>query len=647
MKRIFPYIFFILLFVISLSSCRKVIDLPGGDVPGGNTEEETTTLSIEVTDGRLNRNGVLSTPSVVFHVECEDEAANFVIEYSVDGGPRKTLKNIWSGVDKKVDSEFRDFKEYGRHVIRGVFYQKEDEDNIRNFEKDVWMLYEPIEVSSISFVCFSRNVAFDDKLTLYKEESGLLEIRYTPAASTAEVAVDLPKGSPVSLMAAEAEQGDGFIRIPFDVTGEGKASLTLSLVNGPEKQEYRSEVSCEVSDDYSGFKPVISAQKLVFAGNGISVLLGVDAVKKDRLYNVDFYIDGALCGGESNLDLKTPQLIVLPSEGLNAGEHTLQAKVTPSANLYYRSVDSDECVFSVYDIVPSITLEKETTPVVPNNGCYAVLLQYNYKVSFPGMPQDVLSVMTLRGERVHLEKAGADYLMTPLRRGPGSFAVSIPAGLEGYDLVSTKEFGVGITENVTITINPPEDDVLAFGTYTDFNIYYRDEPSFTGSMTVTRVKDAPADFSVSLGGTAYFEGGQFIPTAVISEGYPVMLGDTPIVIYDWNKYESLSKSISCANGSDRWSQKTASVDYVDFSREAEAFMAKSKRPSYGTVWEKTYPGNGVGGTDWATKNVQPRWVVRFMSFSGKVRIHDVKDPDYIEFRLVKDNTLDIAMEVSD
>lgn len=365
-KHIFHIICFIGLMVIGFASCRKVIDLPGG---GDESVEpigpKDTELIVKVVDGVLNRNGVLSLPSVVFSVKCVDEAANFVIEYSVDGGPRKTLKNIWDGTEKKIDADFKDFKTYGKHVVRGVLYEKDDKENVHNFEKDVWMLYEPVEVSDECYFSMKgRTVSSKDaNATLYVTEYGFLQIDYTPATSLAEVSVS--DGSGKGIMSFDESKMDissGRFSVPFSVEKEGRALVCVDFVNGPGKIERSFEVRCVKDETVTTVKASVSMSSFVQLGTGCEAIITLDEGNIDVDYDLDMYLDGVSVGSAKGVSMASGYKYMLEASSLTKGSHVFKVTCRRSDGKGSESVVEKN--FEVIDISLSadgVTVAKDGT----------------------------------------------------------------------------------------------------------------------------------------------------------------------------------------------------------------------------------------------------------------------------------------------
>lgn len=419
--------------LLVLACSKRGSDVGGNDKPAPGAPFSVT---FTVEDGLLDRSGVVSSPKVSFTLSSEDKAGNYVLNYSVDGGPSKTVSFLYDGMPpRNLSSAFSSFSEYGKHTLRGTVTDTEDERNSVSVEQDVWMRYVPVTGTVLRYVCPSRDgEAGEAGVQLYEGEAGFFDLSFEPRTTFLHVDAASTDASVVSL--GDVVYEEGVVRIPFSALKQGKATLSIDTENGPEKGNRK--VSVEVVEDTEGRAVSLEMSlegDLVFGALPLRFVVDGASGDASRRFRVDYLVDGVVVATDESVALNGVVRKSVSGAGLGIGEHVASVKVTA---LDGRGLPLErEQAFTVVDPMLSITGWAYNGVPVGSGSSLTLDVGNTYVVSLAGVPEAFAGrfVFGTSGDGFSVS-GNAPWSVSPTSYGRGSFTLRYTCGNDSVDVLS-------------------------------------------------------------------------------------------------------------------------------------------------------------------------------------------------------------------
>lgn len=231
----------VLAWALLLLSCTKTTPAPEEKA---EPTPATSELKVEVslTPGLRSVEKPIYTPSGTITVFSSDKTANYIIEFSVNGGETYTLKGIWDGRSRAIDAYLQGCEEYGEYTIAGRVYNVADDKDAVDFSEIVWMKYEPAEITEMRWATMSpvyslEAGAFDEKKKFAPNEMGVLLIGVQPETSRLLFEISDEEGL---FTFYEPIYNNGTCAIRYYTEKTGTTGIHLVAVNGDEREEFIS-----------------------------------------------------------------------------------------------------------------------------------------------------------------------------------------------------------------------------------------------------------------------------------------------------------------------------------------------------------------------------------------------------------------------
>lgn len=410
----------------------------GSEVGGNDKPDPGAPFSVTFTveDGLLDRSGVVSSPKVSFTLSSEDEAGNYVLNYSVDGGPSKTVSFLYDGMPPRdLSSAFSSFSEYGKHTLRGTVTDTEDERNSVSVEQDVWMRYVPVTGTALRYVCPSRDGEVGEAgVQLYEGEAGFFDLSFEPRTTFLHVDAASTDASVVSL--GDVVYGEGVARIPFSALKQGKTTLSIDTENGPEKGNRK--VSVEVVEDTEGRAVSLGMSlegDLVFGALPLRYVLDGASGDASRRFRVDYLVDGVVVATDESVALNGVVRKSVSGSGIGIGNHVASVRVT---SLDGRGLPLErEQAFTVVEPMLSITGGAYNGVPAGSGSSLTVDVGSSYAVSLSGVPEAFADrfVFGTSGDGFSVS-GNAPWSVSPTSYGRGSFTLRYACGNDNVDVLT-------------------------------------------------------------------------------------------------------------------------------------------------------------------------------------------------------------------
>ena len=244
----------ILFGVLSVLSCDKTPVHQGDD--DGDASKTSNRLEVDLTlsPGILTTEGPVCTPSGSISISSEDKAANYIVVLSINDGESYTLKGMWDGRTRVLDSYLESCREYGEYIVKGRVYNSAEPSDAIEFSESVWMKYEPAEIEATRWFVISSSGsepqgAFEEKDRFSIGETGRLIINYAPKTSKLFFAVEDEKAL---FSFSEISNNDGTCVLRYIVEKAGYTELRLVANNGDDRSVISSEIVVEAQDNAAG-----------------------------------------------------------------------------------------------------------------------------------------------------------------------------------------------------------------------------------------------------------------------------------------------------------------------------------------------------------------------------------------------------------
>lgn len=321
-------IYDILLFCLSalIVGCEEK---PEPDQPV--VKESEFSVDVEVKDGVRNASRVVTLPEIIFTIESKDEAANYVVEYSIDNGSYKSITGLWDGKSASVGSDLKAVMDFGKHVVTGLAYNEENPNKTIDFEKEFWITYKLSSIETPRLVTAMREVTLEDVTTVYKDERGEIIIDYSPADSFLPVRIESSDNNNVAFSPKSAKNEKGAYRLPFTVSGLGEERLTIIIENGPSATQHTYTLKGVEDTQGVTLGMDISPAPLSVNNEGLDVDIMVRTNQPKR-FDVAYLIDDKPVDAVIETQISDVFSKTIPTTGLAEGQHKLSVTVTESDN---------------------------------------------------------------------------------------------------------------------------------------------------------------------------------------------------------------------------------------------------------------------------------------------------------------------------
>ena len=209
-------------------------------------------ISVTLTPGVRTVEKPIYLPSGTISVKSANKAANYIIEFRVDDGETFTLKGIWDGRARTLDTYLQSCQEYGEHIVEGRVYNIADASDAVDFSESVWMKYESAEITRARWVVIGASSTpeeqpeFNDKHNFHTRETGRLIITYEPKTSKLFIEAEDSQGL---FSFSEMSNSGGTCVLRYSADKTGKTTLRIVAVNGDESEEMVSSVVVEGKND--------------------------------------------------------------------------------------------------------------------------------------------------------------------------------------------------------------------------------------------------------------------------------------------------------------------------------------------------------------------------------------------------------------
>ena len=444
MQRIIRLIFLSIGMIVFLAagtvSCRRpdVPDTPVEPVdPSGSVPFK---INLSIIDGERDLEKVIRHPEVTLTLTSEDEAGNYAMTYSVNGGTSKTMKNIWSGTPKTLSTDFRNLTAYGSYTLKGYVYDVSASSQRVSIDTTVLMVYSPAEKTGLSFETLSRSGELSEGTELFEEEFGSLMLSYAPASTYLNVQAFSSNPAVVELVQDKEVNEDGLFSVGFKAKSIGKSTITFRTVNGRDQKEYN--VPVDVKEDTDGKAVYVDfsvTSDIVFKGLPLTVLLNGHSGNQLRRFNIDYFVDGSLVESDTEVNLTANMVKTLSGVDATIGRHTVGVKIASTDG---RGVPIEkEVVFTA--VAPTLTVSGGSYEYVKVGEGDHLSFDVGkvYGVSISDVPETCLSRFGLSCDSENYTVTGYNpWSVSPLIYGKGALSLTYT-----YGSTSMNVFSVDVT----------------------------------------------------------------------------------------------------------------------------------------------------------------------------------------------------------
>ena len=332
MQRTFRLIFLSIGMIVFLAagtvSCRRP-DTPVDPVtPVDPSDPVPFKVSLSIIDGERDLEKVIRHPEVTLTLTSENEAGNYAMTYSVNGGTSKTMKNIWSGTPKTLSTDFRNLTAYGSYTLKGYVYDVSESSLRVPIDTTVLMVYSPAEKTGLSFETLSRSGELTDGTELFEEEFGSLMLSYAPASTYLNVQAFSSNPEVVELLPDKVVNEDGLFSVGFKAKSIGKTTITFRTVNGRDQKEYNVPVDVKEDTDGKAVYIDVSHSGLVIPNVPLQVFINGQCAQTSRLFNIEYFIDGVKVKTDTDVSFNVPISVTIDVAVLSEGKHTILVRTS-------------------------------------------------------------------------------------------------------------------------------------------------------------------------------------------------------------------------------------------------------------------------------------------------------------------------------
>ena len=332
-RLIFLSIGMIVFLAVGTVSCRRP-DAPDKPVePVDPSGPVPFKIDLSIIDGERDLEKVIRYPEVTMTLTSEDEAGNYAMTYSVNGGTSKTMKNIWSGTTKTLSSDFRNLTAYGSYTLKGYVYDVSASSVRIPIDTTVLMVYTPAEKTGLSFETLSRSGELSEGTEFFEEEFGSLMLSYAPASTYLNVQAFSSNPAVIELVQDKEVNEDGLFSVGFKAKSIGKSTITFRTVNGRDTKDYT--VPVDVKEDTDGKAVYVDfsvTSDLIFKGLPLTVLLNGHSSNPSRRFNIDYFVDGSLVESDTDVQLADNMVKTLQGVSVITGRHTVGVKIVSTSS---------------------------------------------------------------------------------------------------------------------------------------------------------------------------------------------------------------------------------------------------------------------------------------------------------------------------
>ena len=441
-RLIFLSIGMIVFLAAGTVSCRRP-DTPDTPVepvdPSGSLPFK---INLSIIDGERDLEKVIRHPEVTLTLTSENEAGNYAMLYSVNGGASKTMKNIWSGSPKTLSTDFRNLTAYGSYTLKGYVYDVSASSLRIPIDTTVLMVYSPAEKTGLSFETLSRSGELTDGTELFEEEYGSLMLSYAPTSTYLNVQAFTSNPAIIELIQDKEVNKDGLFSVAFKAKSIGKSTITFRTVNGRDQKEYSVPVNVkEDTDGKAVYVDLSVTSDIVFKGLPLTVLLNGHSGNPLRRFNIDYFVDGSLVESDTDVHLTANMVKTLSGVDATIGRHTVGVKIASTDG---RGVPIEkEAAF--FAIAPTLTVSSALREDVKvREGDH---LSFNvgavYDVSISDVPEIYLSRFGLSCDSENYTVTGHNpWSVSPVIYGKGALSLTYT-----YGSTSMNVFSVDVTRN--------------------------------------------------------------------------------------------------------------------------------------------------------------------------------------------------------
>lgn len=416
-----------------LVSCEKKEN--GENSQQGSEPGSAFRMDFSIEDGLMDVNGMVSEPKVKFTLVSSDKARNYTFDFSVDGGPAKSIKSIKHGDIVDISTMFSSFNEYGSYSLEGKVFDSANSSGSFNVSKTVWVKYVPAENESFILNSSSgREVPSDTAIKLFKSEDCVLEFSYEPQDTYMFVSVSTDNEEVLSV--GELSHEKGRFSIPFSSLNSGSASLLLEINNGPdvETKAFHFDVM-DITLEESVSVDFSLESDLVFGALPLRYVVDGASGDASRRFRVDYLVDGVVVATDESVALNGVVRKSVSGTGLGIGEHVASVKATA---LDGRGLPLErEQAFTVVDPMLSITGGAYNGVPVGSGSSLTLDVGNTYVVSLAGVPEAFADrfVFGTSGDGFSVS-GSAPWSVSPTSYGRGSFTLRYTCGDDSVDVLS-------------------------------------------------------------------------------------------------------------------------------------------------------------------------------------------------------------------
>ena len=391
--------------VAMVAGCQGKKEDPGGsgvDPTPPGPEETEFSVSVEVTEGLRDRNGVKTAINVEFIAHSTDPAATYMIEYTINGGPAKTVSSIWDGKSRSIYYETQQLVDYGVYIIKGYMCSADDKTKKKEFEKTVWMKYVPVQIMDVYFSSEIDDIAFENA-ELNTMETGELKISFSPKESAAEFIIEADDPATLQFDQEKAYYKSGMYCIPYTASDiEGRTPVRLTVKNGDDVlYEKQTNVTVKEGIYISKVDLTTSCDRLLFKGNALVVNVSAETEYNLGDYRVDYYIDEEKVYSENGVSLPYADARELSTDDLSMGEHVFTVVV--DSDKYKIEKASKSNTFCLAN--PELTVYeghkssgKLVADVLPGETATVGCNKEGFEISISGIPEGYVDLVDLSDE---------------------------------------------------------------------------------------------------------------------------------------------------------------------------------------------------------------------------------------------------------
>lgn len=397
-------------------SCKKE---QGGDEPTPVVPSRFS-LNVNIIDGRRTLDRMVDYAKVSVGLVSVNELESYTFKYQVEGGEERTVNNMYNGINRSLNADFREFTEYGGYRLTGYAYSDSNPELKVQIDTTVWMKYVTLESQAVTAIVKGGRTEMDSVHENYFAvgEGGTLELTYLPPDTHADIVCTSSDSGVLRVDSSKARMGKGLFTVPFVAVSEGTATLSYSFANGPDRWDMAFIVNVEEECEDPVLNLSLDCPELVLAPGELPLVMTSGTATGETLFNLEYYLDGTRVAEDKVVKLEQRTEKGFDISGLPVGKH--EAKVVAT----YVTGESDPVSVSATFYVAKPGLEMGGVECKDGDEL-TMELGKSYVFVLQGVPDGFVGLFSVSGAEKDVISGGSGrWVLRPTAFGKGSIELS-------------------------------------------------------------------------------------------------------------------------------------------------------------------------------------------------------------------------------